>query len=102
AGRLADGTIDRHLGRAGRIYTQRYQVVRAALAGPLRPWLSPLPAQAGLHLSARLPARCDEEKVRAAAAARGIATTGLSQYFHARPARPGLVIGFGAIDAAGL
>ena len=38
----------------------------------------------------------------AAAAARGIATTGLSQYFHACPARPGLVIGFGAIDAAGL
>jgi GntR family transcriptional regulator / MocR family aminotransferase len=102
AGLLEDGTLDRHLRRAGRIYTQRYQVVRAALAGPLSPWLSALPAQAGLHLTALLPARCDEEKVRAAAAARGIAITGLSQYFHARPARPGLVIGFGAIDAAGL
>jgi GntR family transcriptional regulator/MocR family aminotransferase len=102
AGLLEDGTIDRYLRRAGRIYTQRYQVVRAALAGPLSPWLSPRPAQAGLHLTALLPARCDEEKVLAAAAARGIATTGLSQYFHTRPGWPGLVIGFGRIDAAGL
>jgi GntR family transcriptional regulator / MocR family aminotransferase len=100
AGLLEDGTVDRHLRRAGRIYTQRYQIVRAALAGPLSPWLSALPAQAGLHLTALLPAHCDEEKVQAAAAARGIATTGLSQYFHARPAQPGLVIGFGGIDAA--
>jgi GntR family transcriptional regulator/MocR family aminotransferase len=59
-------------------------------------------ACACLHLTALLPAQCDEEKVQAAAAARGIATTGLSQYFHARPARPGLVIGFGAIAAAAL
>jgi GntR family transcriptional regulator/MocR family aminotransferase len=102
AGLLEDGTIDRHLRRAGRIYTQRYQILRAALAGPLSPWLSALPAQAGLHLTALLPGPGDEEKVQAAAAARGIATTGLSQYFHARPARPGLVIGFGAIDAAAL
>ena len=100
AGLLEDGTIDRHLRRAGRIYTQRYHLVRAALAGPLSPWLSALPAQAGLHLTALLPAQGDEEKVQAAAAARGIATTGLSQYFHARPGRPGLVIGFGGIDAA--
>jgi GntR family transcriptional regulator / MocR family aminotransferase len=104
---LEDGTVDRHLRRAGRIYSQRYQLVRAALAGPLSPWLTALPAQAGLHLTARLRGPCvkdqhDEEQVRAAAAARGIATTGLSQYFHARPAQPGLVIGFGAIEAAGL
>ena len=29
----------------------------------------------------------------------GIATTGLSPYYRARPAQPGLVIGFGAVDA---
>jgi GntR family transcriptional regulator / MocR family aminotransferase len=102
AGLLEDGTFDRHLRRAGRIYTQRYQIVRAALAGPLSPWLSALPAQAGLHLTALLPAPGDEVKVQAAAAARGLATTALSQYFHARPARPGLVVGFGGIDAAAL
>lgn len=102
AGLLEDGTLDRHLRRTGRIYSQRHQLVRAALAGPLSPWLSGLPAQAGLHLTALLHRQCDEDQVRAAAAARGIATTGLSQYFHARPARPGLVIGFGAIDATEL
>ncbi len=107
AGLLEDGTVDRHLRRAGRIYRQRHQLVRAALAGPLSPWLAALPAQAGLHLTARLHGagdqdHGDEDQVRAAAAARGIATTGLSQYFHDRPAQPGLVIGFGAIEAAAL
>jgi GntR family transcriptional regulator/MocR family aminotransferase len=105
AGLLEDGTVDRHLRRVGRIYSQRYQLVRAALAGPLSPWLSALPAQAGLHLTARLSGagdQGDEERVRAAAAARGIATTGLSQHFHAGSAQPGLVIGFGAIEVAAL
>ena len=49
---LEDGTVDRHLRRAGRIYSQRYQIVRAALAGPLSPWLTALPAQAGAFRAA--------------------------------------------------
>ena len=102
AGLLEDGTIDRHLRRAGRSYSQRYQLVRAALAGPLSPWLSGLPAQAGLHLTALLHRQDDEDQVVAAAAARGIAITGLSQHFHGHPARSGLVIGFGVIDTADL
>jgi DNA-binding transcriptional MocR family regulator len=44
AGLLEDGTVDRHLRRTGRIYSQRHQIVRAALAGPLSPWLAGLPA----------------------------------------------------------
>lgn len=40
--------------------------------------------------------------MRAAAAECGIATTGLARYYHAGPAQPGLVIGFGAIDAGEL
>jgi GntR family transcriptional regulator/MocR family aminotransferase len=99
---LEDGTVDRHLRRASRIYHHRYEIVRAALAGPLSPWLGALPAQAGLHLTALLHHPYDEDRVLAAVAARGIAATGLSQYFHGGPARPGLVIGFGAIDAAEL
>jgi DNA-binding transcriptional MocR family regulator len=58
--------------------------------------------QAGLHVTAVLRAERDEDQVCAAAAASGIAATGLRQYFHGRPGRPGVVMGFGAIDTSEL
>lgn len=99
---LDDGTFDRHVRRTGRVYSQRHQILRAALAGPLSPWLTAVLSHAGLHITALLGADRDEDQVRAAAAARGIATTGLRQYFHGSPGMPGVVIGFGAIDTSEL
>jgi GntR family transcriptional regulator / MocR family aminotransferase len=99
---LNDGTFGKHIRRAGRVYAQRYQILRAALAGPLARWLTPVPAQAGLHITALLPAGCDEDRVRAAAVDRGVAVTGLQQYYCFRPRQPGLLLGFGAIAAGDL
>jgi GntR family transcriptional regulator/MocR family aminotransferase len=59
-------------------------------------------SHAGLHITALLRAERDEDQVCAAAAASGIATTGLRRYFHGRPGRPGVVMGFGAIDTGEL
>ena len=99
---LGDGSFDRHLRRSGRVYTQRHQILQSALSGPLAAALTGIRSRAGLHVTALLPPGRAEGQARAAAAARGIATTGLSQYFHARPAQAGLVIGFGSITAADL
>jgi hypothetical protein len=59
-------------------------------------------SHAGLHVTALLRAERDEDQVCAAAAAGGIATTGLRRYLHGRPGRPGVVLGFGAIDTGEL
>ena len=58
--------------------------------------------QAGLHVIALLRAERDEDRVCAAAAGSGIATTGLRRHFDGRPGRPGVVMGFDAIDTGEL
>jgi GntR family transcriptional regulator / MocR family aminotransferase len=102
AGFIGDGQFDKHLRRTGRVYHQRHRILQAALAGPLSAGLAVIPARAGLHITALLRPGHDEDRVRAAAAERGIATTSLAQYYHAGPAQQGLVIGFGAIEAGEL
>jgi len=99
---IGDGQFDKHLRRTGRVYGQRHRILQAALAGPLSADLAAISSRAGLHITARLRRGRGEDEVRAAAAERGIATTGLAHYYHAGPAQPGLVIGFGAIDAGEL
>lgn len=96
---IDDGLLDKHLRRTGRIYSHRHQLLQSALAGPLSPHLAPLASSVGLHITALLRDGRAEDEVRAMAAEHGIATTGLSPYYRAGPARPGLVIGFGAADA---
>ncbi len=99
---IDDGSFDRHLRRARRVYGQRYRLLRDALAGPLSAGLAAIPTGAGLHITARLRPGYDEALVQAAAAELGIATTGLAQQFRTRPGEPGLVIGFGAIATSEL
>jgi GntR family transcriptional regulator / MocR family aminotransferase len=96
---IDDGLLDKHLRRTGRIYSLRHQILQSALAGPLSSHLTPLASSVGLHITALLRNGRAEDQVRARAAEHGIATTGLSPYYRAGPAQPGLVIGFGAADA---
>jgi GntR family transcriptional regulator/MocR family aminotransferase len=102
AGFINDGLLDKHLRRTRRVYAQRHQILQAALSGPLSPALTPVTSSAGLHITALLRNGHRENRVRDAAAEHGIATTGLSPYYHARPAEAGLVIGFGTIDETDL
>jgi GntR family transcriptional regulator/MocR family aminotransferase len=95
---IDDGLLDKHLRRTGRIYSHRHQILQSALAGPLSSHLAPLASSVGLHITALLRNGRAEDEVRAKAAEHGIATTGLSPYYRAGPAQPGLVIGFGAAD----
>ena len=99
---IADGLFDRHLRRSRRIYSRRHQILQSALSGPLAAALTSLGSSAGLHVTALLRPGLDEGRAREAAASRGVATTGLSQYYHARAARAGLVLGFGAVTATDL
>lgn len=99
---IAGGLFDRHLRRSRRIYSRRHQILQSALSGPLAAALTSLGSSAGLHVTALLRAGLDEGRACEAAASRGVATTGLSQYYHARPGRAGLVLGFGAVTATDL
>ncbi len=102
AGFIDDSLLDKHIRRSRRAYSQRRQIIDAALSGPLAADLTSLTASAGLHVAAALRQGTSEDCVLRAAAARGIATTGLSSYYQASPAQQGLVIGYGAVPATDL
>ncbi|NLT07022.1 MAG: PLP-dependent aminotransferase family protein [Solirubrobacterales bacterium] len=93
---LAAGELDRHLRRTRPVYRDRRAALLDALAGHL-PELTPTSADAGLHAVALLPPGLDERAVVAAAAARGVALTGVRQDGGAGD--PGLVLGYASLPA---
>lgn len=51
---IAEGHLARHVRRLRQIYAERRDILLAGLQTLLSPWLAPIPAEAGLHLSALL------------------------------------------------
>src|SRR6266508_1724488 len=83
---LGRGEFDRHLRRMRPLYRRRRDTLSQALR-ELLPNLEPAGIAAGLHLVGYLPSDLDERHVIDAAARRGIAVYGLSQYRVSRDGR---------------
>jgi GntR family transcriptional regulator / MocR family aminotransferase len=99
---IDDGLLDKHLRRTRRAYAERHDLLAEALRGPLSPYLTAGPANAGLHIAAFLRPGLAEDAVRESALSSGIGTMGLQQFYRVMPPQPGLVLGFGAISATAL
>ena len=96
---VEQGMFARHLRRVRRVYRQRHERVAAALAGPLSAHLAVVPSAAGLHLSAMVRgAIAADALVRARAAGVGVAS--FPEIAAAAPDPPGVVFGYGMIDAS--
>ncbi|HEY7132657.1 MAG TPA: aminotransferase class I/II-fold pyridoxal phosphate-dependent enzyme [Candidatus Limnocylindrales bacterium] len=96
---LARGDLDHHLRRMRPIYRRRRDVLLAALERHL-PEARPTGASAGLHVLAWLPpgSPLDETAIVAGAQAAGIGLAGLATR-RVEPGPPGLIFGYGAVDA---
>lgn len=95
---IDEGLLARHVRRSRRAYQARHERM-AELAGR---WSRPVPAEAGLHLSAPLPAGTDDAAVARRALDAGIGLFALSEFAVTGPAAPGLVLGYGAADEAAI
>jgi GntR family transcriptional regulator/MocR family aminotransferase len=99
---IADGHYDRHLRRSRLVYQERYEAMQAAAERELGGLLTLAPAAAGTHVIAWFAGRGGRlDGARAARVAREAAQDGLvvfplSRYCIDRPARDGLVLGYGA------
>jgi GntR family transcriptional regulator/MocR family aminotransferase len=99
---LAEGHHAAHVRRAGRVYRERRALLVAGLA-ELDDLLHVVPSAAGLHVSARFrDEETDDRAVVARAAARGVRVDALSDHYREQPPRPGLVLGYGGVDADAL
>jgi GntR family transcriptional regulator/MocR family aminotransferase len=77
-------------------YRRRHEHVGRVLARDFAGVLEVVPSAAGLHLSAMLPEGTDDRAVVRRAREAGVGLFPLSEFFAGR-ARPGLVLGYGAI-----
>jgi GntR family transcriptional regulator/MocR family aminotransferase len=104
AGFIADGLLEKHIRRCRLVYAERRRILAGALSGPLACHLrSQVPSGgAGLHIAATLRGGLNEQEILRALAEQGIGVLGLSRCYQARPGRPGLLLGFGAVSAADL
>ena len=96
---IDDGLLARHIRRMRSVYGERHDRIVRILERDFRGRLSPLPSLGGLHLTALLAetdARADRViTVRAHTA--GVSVQALSRHHSDTPARPGLLLGYGAI-----
>jgi GntR family transcriptional regulator / MocR family aminotransferase len=92
---LERGEIDRHVRSTRVVYRRRRDTLIAALARHL-PELQPRGAAAGLHLLVDLPDEVDEAALVRAAESRGVGLDSLAPH-SARPASPGVILGYGRI-----
>jgi GntR family transcriptional regulator/MocR family aminotransferase len=95
------GELERHLARVRRLYRSRRDALVAALHHELDGLVMIGPAEAGIHLQALLPTGANDVAICAAAEARGLAMTPLSPHYQHTP-RPGILLGFGALNEARL
>ncbi|HET9111616.1 MAG TPA: PLP-dependent aminotransferase family protein [Ktedonobacterales bacterium] len=91
------GELERHLARMRRVYRARRDALVAALQTELGEIMRVGPADAGMHLLASLPVGVDDVALAERARARGLAIAALSPHYQAQP-RPGLLLGFGAMN----
>lgn len=97
---MMEGRYTRHLSRMRRLYRERRQALRAALARYL-PDLEISGADAGLHLVVLLPAGIDDLRVCKLASEQGLNPQPLRRYYHeGSVSNPGLLLGYGNTPAS--
>jgi GntR family transcriptional regulator / MocR family aminotransferase len=90
------GELERHLARMRRLYRTRRDALTAALREHLGDLVTVGPADAGIHLLARLPDGIDDVALATEALHHGIACMPLSPHYQGAP-HPGLLLGFGGM-----
>jgi GntR family transcriptional regulator/MocR family aminotransferase len=99
---IRSGQFEAHLRRMRRVYRARRAALLEAVADQLPGLATPGPSDAGLYLRLVLADGLDEEAVARRAAALGVVVYPAGPYF-ARPVpKPGLILGYAALDEAGI
>ncbi|MGE6822972.1 PLP-dependent aminotransferase family protein [Pseudomonas soli] len=95
---LAEGHLNKHIRRCHEVYSARRERILARLGGDLAPWFDAVPASAGFHLSALAKPGVDVELLIRLARKVEVGLYSLAPFFSEAPVRPGLLLGFGAIE----
>jgi GntR family transcriptional regulator/MocR family aminotransferase len=97
---MTEGHFGRHIRRMRTLYTERRDALVAEIREQLGDRLEVVNAEAGMHLVGFLRPGIDDTRVTRRAAENGISAQPLSRCYTKKPKRGGLVLGFGATNAA--
>jgi GntR family transcriptional regulator/MocR family aminotransferase len=97
---ISDGLLARHVRTMRLIYNDRRELLLQTLQRDFERWLAPLPSSAGLHVTALAKGSFDADALSTQALEKGIRVTSLRAFHASKPARQGLIFGYGAIDVA--
>lgn len=96
------GHLTRHVRKMRHIYTRRRTHLLTRLHLEFEDVLRPMPSTYGMHITTELTSTLDAEEIADALARHHIKMHSLARYAFERPARSGLVFGFGIADEASL
>lgn len=99
---IHSGQFEAHLRRMRRVYRARRTALLEAVARDLGDLAAPGPSDAGLYLRLVLADGLNEEAVAARAAALGVAVYPAGPYFARAVPKPGLILGYAALDVPGI
>jgi GntR family transcriptional regulator/MocR family aminotransferase len=99
---ILSGQFEAHLRRMRRVYRGRRAALLEALARELPDLAEPGPSEAGLYLRVVLAPGLSDEAVAERALALGVAVYPARPYFSRPPVRPGLILGYAALDEDGI
>lgn len=97
---MSGGDLLKHIRRCHAAYAARRDRIVQRLQGDLSRWFELVPATAGFHLAALCKQAIDMKLLLTLARRVDVGLYPLDVFYHFTPARQGLVLGYGAIDAA--
>jgi len=95
---IDEGHLGRHIRRMKTLYAERSTALIDAAARHVGSAIQIEPPTAGMHVVGWLPVGSDEAAISARAAALGVEARPVSLYCLEQTSRPGLVLGYGAVD----
>jgi GntR family transcriptional regulator/MocR family aminotransferase len=96
---IRDGHLARYVRRMRGIYAERREAVMEGLSVQLAEWVRPIPSEAGLHVAAHFLRKREANAILRAAAIHTPGAVSISNYAMSRDVEPGIVMGYGVIDA---
>lgn len=96
---MAQGHLLKHIRRCHDVYSERRERLLARLYGDLSPWLEALPTVAGFHLAVRFRRPIPTTQLCQLARRVEVGLYPLDECYRQPISNPGLLVGFGAIEA---
>jgi GntR family transcriptional regulator/MocR family aminotransferase len=95
---ISEGSLNKHIRRCHGVYAGRRERILARINGDLSPWFTAVPSTAGFHMALLCHTALDIDQLIERARQAGLGLYSLAGFYQEAEVRPGLIMGFGAIE----